>query len=184
MVTATHDMQKLIKLNKDGKADFHIPMAFEKVADIVTQHLGKVSDTVAIQVELSATQLRETLDNDAELARNVEDNLRLSFMVQKGKAAVMAFLQSTIKSAHKSASMVRPAPYPNMNGPILVDQHLRVPYEGVRNTIRDAAAGAAYYPSERMHYGRAGPPPPPSGMELCKAFAKGLCSFGNVPFHS
>ena len=71
-----------------------------------------------------------------------------------------------------------------MNGPILVDQHLRVPYEGVRNTIRDAAAGAAYYPSERMHYGRAGPPPPPSGMELCKAFAKGLCSFGNVPFHS
>ena len=32
MVTVTLDIQKLIQLNGDGKADFHLPIVFEKVA--------------------------------------------------------------------------------------------------------------------------------------------------------
>ena len=47
-MTVTQDMQKLIQLNGDGKADFHLPIVFEKVAEIFAQHLSKMPETSSL----------------------------------------------------------------------------------------------------------------------------------------
>ena len=141
-------------------------------------------ETVVIQAELAATELREALDNDAAVAREEEVNLRLSFMVQRSncKEAIMTLVQTTIRSVQKSATWPGQLPTSPSHQPRSSQGYPkgtpRVPH--VHNTIRDAAAGAAFYPQERMQYGSAVPPPPPSGLELCKGFAKGSCRFGNA----
>ena len=56
-VNTANDMLRQIKQDGDSKADFYLPPAMEKVANVLAGHLTK-SNVVHIKAELAATNLR------------------------------------------------------------------------------------------------------------------------------
>ena len=159
-MVAFNDMLKNVKRTGDSKSDFFLPPAMERVAMAMAEHLV-LAELTHIKAQLAATALREQLDEDACATILLAMEGRLPHMVKKARAALGAFILTVLKAADKASSAQFSMP-------------ARPPMPHVPRYAPTAPAQPHYYPNQHMRYRKG------TGPEVCRAFAKGQCKFGNA----